>query len=103
MKRTPIILLIVFTVCWMLPSCEKELTDDYPIMESFYTDSITLPTVTIDSVNLFTNKVNGYVSQNPQAKEHRRYSQIKENIKAASLRLSIIINDEWDGDTLIKF
>ena len=90
-------------VGFLMPSCEKELTDDYPIMESFYTESITLPTVSIDSVTTFKNKVNGYVTTYPKAKEHRRYPQILENIKAASLRISITINDEWLGDTLINF
>ena len=81
----------------MMPSCEKELTDDYPIMESFYIESVNLPTVTIDSVKSFYNKVNGYVTENPQAKEHRRYNQIMQNIKAASFRLVILCDTTWDG------
>ena len=51
----------------------------------------------------FTSKLDGYVAQYPQAKNHKRYSLILENIKAASLRLNITINDEWDGEDRINF
>ena len=90
-------------VGFSLPSCEQLSSDDYPIMESYYKESVSLPLVTLDSVKTFSSKVDGYVAQYPQAKNHRRYSQIQENIKAASLRINITINDEWDGDTVIKF
>jgi hypothetical protein len=72
-------------------------------MESFYVESKGLNSVTVDSVRTFSSKVDGYVAVNPLAKEHRRYPQILQNIKTASLRLSISINDEWDGDTHINY
>ena len=87
----------------LLPSCEKAITDEYPIMETFYVESINLPTVSTDSVKSFKNKVDGYVTQFPQAKNHRRYSLIQKNIKAASIRISVTINYDWDGDTIINF
>jgi len=66
-------------MCCSLPSCEKSASaEDYPIMESFYKESVTLPLVTLDSV-------------------------IMSNIKAASLRLSISIESTWAGDTVIHF
>ena len=87
-----------------LPSCEKSASaEDYPIMESFYKESVTLPLVTLDSVKTFSGKVDGYVATYPLAKEHKRYSQIQDNIKAASLRLSISIDKTWAGDTVIHF
>jgi hypothetical protein len=72
-------------------------------MESFYLESVKLPSVTIDSVKSFSSKVEGFTRSYPWAVEHQRYPQIKENIKSASLRISITINDEWDGDTIIHF
>ena len=87
----------------LLPSCEKAITDEYPIMEQYYIESVNLPTVSIDSVKSFREKVDGYVLQFPQAKNHRRYSLIQKNIKAASIRITVTINYDWDADTLIYF
>ena len=103
MKKSPILLFIVLTVCWFLPSCEKDVFDVSPTMEAYYIESEKLPSVTLDSVSAFKGKVNDFVTTYPEAKEHRRYEQILANIKAASLRMTIIINDEWAGDTLIHF
>ena len=102
MKKGMILLLLVFAISWFT-SCEKEVYDINPQMESFYMESVQLPSVTIDSVQSFSSKVYGFTRSYPEALEHKRYPQIKENIKSASLRLTITINDEWDGDTLIHF
>ena len=72
-------------------------------MESFYIESCGLPAVTIDSVKLFSTKVNDYTTEYPESKEHSLYPKIQANIKSASLRLNITINDEWDGETYINF
>ena len=72
-------------------------------MESFYTESKGLQTVSKDSVNRFSDKVNGYVVTNPQAKNHSKYKLIMDNIKDATLRLTIEVDDEWAGDTTITF
>jgi len=103
MKKLLYILIMCMVMGFMLPSCEKEVFDVSPTMETYYNESVQLPTVSLDSVTAFENKVNGYVTTYPQAKEHRRYEQILANIKAASLRLTITINDKWAGDTLIHF
>lgn len=97
-----ILLLLVFAISWFT-SCEKEVYDINPQMESFYMESVQLPSVTIDSVQSFSSKVDGFTRSYPEALEHKRYPQIKENIKSASLRLTITINDEWDGETHINF
>ena len=102
MKKGMILLLLVFAISWFT-SCEKEVYDINPQMESFYMESVQLPSVTIDSVKSFSSKVEGFTRSYPWAVEHQRYPQIKENIKSASLRISITINDEWDGDTIIHF
>lgn len=104
MKRTFYILIICMVVGFILPSCSKsDSCDDYPIMEDYYVESLALPTVSLDSVKLFSNKVNGYVAQFPQAKQHRRYEQILENIKGASLRINITIDTAWAGTDSISF
>lgn len=92
-------LLAVMTACEKTPSIEER----YPQMESFYTESCGLQSVSTDSVKTFTVKVDNYTVRNPEAKQHVRYPQIQENIKAASLRLSITINTEWDGETFVDF
>ena len=102
MKKGFIIILLVFSISWFT-SCEKDVYDINPQMESFYMESVQLPSVTIDSVKSFSSKVEGFTRSYPWAVEHQRYPQIKENIKSASLRISITINDEWAGDTLIHF
>jgi hypothetical protein len=102
MKKGFILVLLVFAISW-LASCEKDVFDINPQMESFYMESVQLPSVTIDSVKSFASKVEGFTKSYPWAVEHERYPQIIQNIKSASLRLSITINDEWVGDTLIHF
>ncbi len=88
----------------MLVSCEKEvLSEGYPEMEGFYVESCGLPTVTIDSVKSFTIKVNDYTTEYPESKEHSLYPKIQENIKSASLRITIICDTTWAGETHINF
>ncbi len=97
-------LLLLFTVCLMVIGCEKDVIGEgYPEMEGFYTESCGLPEVTIDSVKLFSTKVNDYTTEYPESKEHRLYPKIQENISAASLRLVITCDTTWDGETHINF
>ena len=103
MKKTFYILIMCMVVGYALPSCETTSVDDYPIMESFYKESVALPTVGLDSVKSFSNKVSGYVAQFPQAKQHRRYSLIQDNIKAASIRINLEIDTTWVGEDSIRF
>ena len=103
MRKTALCVLMMIGAGISLPSCEKSATDSFPIMESFYTESKGLKTVTKDSVNRFSDKVNGYVVTNPQARNHSKYKLIMYNIKDATLRLAIEVDDEWAGDTTIIF
>ena len=102
MKKGFIIILLVFAISW-LASCEKDVFDINPQMESFYLESVQLPTVTIDSVKSFSSKVNNFVSVYPEAREHRRYEQIIDNINTATLNITITVNTDYDGETVIKF
>ena len=71
MRKTAITVLMMMGLAIALPSCEQAASDSFPIMESFYTESQGLRSVTSDSVNRFCDKVNGYVSVNPKAKTTR--------------------------------
>ena len=103
MKKGIILLMMCMAICFILPSCEKEVYDINPTMEAYYLESEQLSSVTLDSVQSFGNKVEVFARSFPWAVEHEKYPLIMENIKAASLRFNIIINDEWDGEININF
>ena len=86
-----------FLICMVLPSCEKEVYDINPQMEAFYQESVQLPSVTIDSLRAFSNKVDGFTRSYPWAVEHERYPQIKENIREALIRTTIQVDTTWNG------
>ena len=97
-------LVLLFTVCLMVIGCEKEMIGDgYPEMEGFYVESCGLPVVTIDSVKLFSAKVDNYTDVYPESKEHSLYPKIQANIKSASLRITITADTTWAGETHINF
>ena len=97
-------LVLFFTVCLFMVGCEKQvISESYPEMKAFYTESCTLPAVTIDSVKAFSAKVGNYVTKHPESKSHSLYPKIQENIKTASLRITIECDTTWDGETHINF
>ena len=100
MKR----LLFLFVYCLTVIACEKDVNrEGYPEMESFYTESCRLSSVTIDSVKLFSIKVNDYTTEYPESKGHSLYPKIQENIESASFRITIECDTTWDGETHINF
>ena len=97
-------LLFLFVYCLTVITCEQDVNGEgYPEMESFYTESCRLPAVTIDSVKLFSIKVNNYTNEYPESKGHSLYPKIQENIKTASFRITIECDTTWDGETHINF
>ena len=51
-------LVLLFMVCFMMTACEKDVIGQgYLEMEGFYVESCGLPTVTIDRVMLFSDRV----------------------------------------------
>ena len=72
-------------------------------MEAYYVESKGLSAVTIDSVSLFKNKVEGFVTIHPIAKEHEKYPVSQANIKSASLRITITCDTTWAGEKTIHF
>lgn len=97
-------LLLLFAACLMVIGCEKDVIGEgYPEMEGFYTESCGLPEVTIDSVKLFSVKVDNDTDVYPESKEHSLYPKIQANIKSASLRITITADTTWAGTTTIHF
>ena len=97
-------LVLLFAASLMVIGCEKEvISEGYPEMEGFYVESCGLPVVTIDSVKSFSVKFGNYVTKYPQSKSHSLYPKIQENIKSASLRITIECDTTWDGETHINF
>ena len=103
MKKSFAVLLLLLSASFILPSCEKAVFDYSPQMEAYYVESKGLSAVTIDSVSLFKNKVEGFVTTHPIAKEHEKYPLILANIKSASLRLTITVDTTWAGEKNINF
>lgn len=98
MKR---VLFVAFTTALpLLFGCEKDI---YDTMEGYYVESQNLQSVTIDSVTLFSQKVDKYVTQFPKEKEHHLYPKIRANIKSASLRINIKVDTTWAGEKHINF
>lgn len=103
MNKAAIYLLLMMGIGILFPSCEQALVDEFPIMETYYVESKTLPSVTIDSVKHFITKFDGFIEANPRAKQHNKYQPIVDNIKGASLRIVITVDTAWLGDTTIYF
>ena len=103
MRHSFIILFLLLVASILLPSCEKAVMEEYPQMESFYVESKGLNSVTIDSVRSFSGKVDGFVTVNPLVKQHDKYPLIQANIKAASLRMTIVIDTTWAGEETFRF
>ncbi len=104
MKKQLLLFVLMMLTAVMLAACDRVADgDDYPEMTEFYTESCGLMDVPVDSVRHFKMKVDGFTDVFPDSKSHRLYPKIQANIKAASFRLTIIINDEWDGETFMYF
>ena len=103
MRKTALYIMMMMGLAITMPSCDKTENDSFPIMNSFYAESQGLMSVSSDSVKRFSDKVDAFVTANPQAKNHNKYKLIMNNIKAVSIHFSIVIHNEWDGDTTITF
>ncbi len=96
MKR----LTVLFITCLMVIGCEKDIAS---YMENYYTDSMGLQDVSLDSVNVFSTKVENYVIKFPEEKANPLYPKIRNNIINASIRITIECDTTWDGETHINF
>ena len=104
-RAFPSFYIVLFGIClfsFSLFSCEKELTH-YPEIVAYHAESKNLDVATSDSVGKFNVKVKAFVAQHPDATQDPLYPEIQKNIKANLLRLSLTIDDEWEGDTTIHY
>ncbi len=83
-----------------MTACEKEIVSK---LEAYYTESMCLQSVTIDSVKTFSNKVENYVAENPEEKGNPLYPKIQDNISSAMIRITLECDTTWNGETLINF
>ena len=97
-------LVLLLAVCLCMVGCEKEVIGEgFPEMEGFYVESCGLPAVSLDSVKSFSVKVDDFTIEFPESKEHSLYPKIQENIKTASLRLTITCDTTRNEETHINF
>ena len=75
----------------------------YPEIQAYHAESLNLTVASADSVSKFSTKVKTFVAHHPDAAQDPLYPVIQQNIKQNLLRLSITINDEWDGETHIEY
>lgn len=103
MRKLFISILLISIFC--IVSCEKTVTEDYsmPEMKAFYQESLSLPSVSSDSVSRFARRFDNFVDETPEAYDDPLYPKIKENIKTVSLNIIITCDTTWDGTTYIKF
>ena len=94
LRTLPLILLLAL----LFVSCEKELFH-YAEITEYHAESQQLDVATTDSIARFSSKVQGFVAQHPDAKDDPLYPEILNNINNAKLNITIIIHDEWDGET----
>ena len=81
-------------------SCYGDDTLRYAEMQDFYVESQTLPEVSLDSVDRFSGKVDGFVGVHPDAVDDPLYPKIQDNIRSASIRITITVEDAAWKDTL---
>lgn len=94
------LLLLPLVMLFLTVGCEKDVID---YMEGLYKESQGLQNATTDSVKSFAIKVNNYVAEFPEEKDHPLYPKVQKNIKNACLRLTIVIDTTWDGEIHINF
>ena len=72
-------------------------------MQAYYVESCHLNVAATDSVQRFMQKVDTFVTHHSDAKQDPLYPRIQENIRSASFRLNINVDDEWDGEYNMTF
>ena len=96
------LILMALTCPWIV-SCEKVVLETYPVLKTFYAESLGLSAVNTDSVKKFAVKVDDYASEYPDCKGNALYGKIQANIKIASLRITVEADTAWAGHTHIEF
>ncbi len=95
-----LIIILFATALPLFYGCEKDVVD---YMADYYQESLGLKNVSIDSVQTFSNKVENYVSINPEEKANPLYPKIVNNIKSAMVTITITIDGEWGDSIKIEY
>ena len=84
-------------------SCEHLEDPSHSILEDYFYESQGLKQVSNDSIRCFSEKVKTFANCTPSAKNDQLYTRIQENIRLATLRITIKIEDEWAEEKVISF
>ena len=95
-------------LCLIIPtlffaSCESYEDPQNEVLKGYFEESKGLFQAPTDSISRFSAKVNEFTTRIPEAKNDPLYTQIQENIRMATLRITIKIEDEWAGEKVISF
>ena len=72
-------------------------------MQAYYAESCNLCVAATDSVQRFTQKFDAFVTQHTDATDDPLYDRICDNIQSAWIRISITLNEDWEGDYNMNF
>ena len=84
-------------------SCESYEYPQNEVLKGYFEESKGLFQASTDSISRFSAKVNEFTTRIPEAKNDPLYTRIQENIRLATLRITIKIEDEWAGEKVISF
>lgn len=84
-------------------SCESYEYPQNEVLKGYFEESKGLSQASTDSISRFSAKVNEFTTRIPEAKNDPLYTRIQENIRLATLRITIKIEDEWEGEKVISF
>ncbi len=93
----------LFCLCLMLSTlifanCESYEYPQNEVLKGYFEESKGLSHASTDSISRFSAKVNEFTTRIPEAKNDPLYTRIQENIRLATLRITIKIEDEWAGE-----
>ena len=95
-------------LCLIIPtlffaSCESYEDPQNEVLKGYFEESKGLFQASTDSISRFSAKVKEFTTRIPEAKNDPLYTRIQENIRMATLRITIKIEDEWAGEKVISF
>ena len=93
--------LTVFTLIFV--SCTTDEDPVHEVMRGYFDEYQGLFSQNSDSISRFSYKVNEFISRVPASKNAPFYIKIAENLEKVSLKSTITVNDEWDGETFVTF
>ena len=95
-------------LCLIIPtlffaSCESYEYPQNEVLKGYFEESKGLFQASTDSVARFSKKVNEFTTRIPAAKKDALYTRIQENIKLATLRITLDFDADWDSEVHIDF